>query len=286
VKNAVPALLCVAASFATSVGAAVDPAPILRAEYAFAAAAASRGIRDAFLEYAAADGVLFRPRAVNAHEFMSAAPAAQSRLEWYPAFAALAASGELGFTTGPWVARREANGPAVAQGHYLTVWKEQPGGAWRYVLDHGVSHEATGAQPAALSAGTESGSDPKFTTFSRRDTALDELARANDDLDAALIVDGPLVLADYLDDMSRLYREGSLPVLGAAAAREFLADDAGRIAAQRAGIDVARSGELGYTYGYGRTTQDDATGNLVYVRIWQRVGGAWRILVDLETPLP
>jgi len=286
VKNAVSALLYLAASLATPASAAVDPAPILRAEYAFAAAAATRGLRDAFLEYAAPDGVLFRPRAVSAHEFMSAAPATPTRLEWYPAFAALAASGDLGFTTGPWVVRREAGGPAVAQGHYLTVWKQQQGGAWRYVLDHGVSHEALTSQPAALSAGTESGNDPGFTTFSRREAALEELARANDDLDAALIVEGPLALTTHLDDMSRVYREGALPVLGVAAARASLAEEGARIAAQRAGIDVAQSGELGYTYGYGRTARDDAAEDRVYVRIWQRVAGAWRILIDLETPLP
>ncbi|HSN72529.1 MAG TPA: DUF4440 domain-containing protein, partial [Steroidobacteraceae bacterium] len=161
-KNPLRALSCLILSLAGIADAGVDPSPVLRVEYAFAAAAASRGVRDAFLEYAAPGAVLFRPRAVDAREYLEAAPATPGRLEWYPAYAVLAASHDLGFTTGPWVARKEEGGPVVAQGHYVTIWKQQPGGAWRFVVDHGVSHPALEPPPTALSAGTESGSDIKL----------------------------------------------------------------------------------------------------------------------------
>jgi ketosteroid isomerase-like protein len=50
-----------------------------------------------------------------------------------------AASGDLGYTVGTatFTARRDG-APSVAHTAYLTVWKRQPGGEWKYVFDGGV----------------------------------------------------------------------------------------------------------------------------------------------------
>lgn len=53
---------------------------------------------------------------------------------WEPEHGTVAASNDLAFTTGPaW--SRKAPRPAVIPGKYFTIWKRQPDGTWRYVID-------------------------------------------------------------------------------------------------------------------------------------------------------
>jgi len=286
-KNSVRALGAMLIALSLPAVADVDPAPVLRAEYAFAAAASARGVRDAFLEYAASDAVLFRPRAVNAHEHLEAAPPIQSRLEWYPSFAVLATSRDLGFTTGPWLARPAVDAPAVAHGSYVTVWKRLDGGAWRFVIDHGISHEPAAEPPTALSAGTESSGDVEPVVFSERGPALDALAGVNDELDAALSqAEAAAGRSELYSDDVRVYREGVIPAIGLTQARALLESSVARGPARRRGIDVAHSGDFGYTWGYLSPAAPSPRTEHVYVRLWQRVSGEWRLLLDLETPLP
>jgi ketosteroid isomerase-like protein len=87
--------------------------------------------------------------------------------------------------------------------------------------------------------------------------------------------------ARYADEAIRLLRTDIFPVIGAGAVRRFLADtgEAG-VTEQTAsveGLDVAASGDLGYTYG----TVDDA----VFLRIWKRnSNGSWVIVLDASIP--
>ncbi|MGH7539727.1 MAG: DUF4440 domain-containing protein [Gemmatimonadota bacterium] len=61
------------------------------------------------------------------------------RLDWEPARAELAASGELGYTIGSYQRTHVVEGDTIiGTGTYLTVWRRQPDGAWRVELDLGV----------------------------------------------------------------------------------------------------------------------------------------------------
>ena len=59
------------------------------------------------------------------------------QLTWTPADAALAPSGDMGYTWGHYEGRgKDANGnPVLTGGRYITVWRKQPDGAWKVVLD-------------------------------------------------------------------------------------------------------------------------------------------------------
>jgi ketosteroid isomerase-like protein len=55
---------------------------------------------------------------------------------WTPEIGAVAASGDLGFTAGPVVLWRPADGAGAPAGaKYLTIWRRMPNGDWRYVVD-------------------------------------------------------------------------------------------------------------------------------------------------------
>jgi hypothetical protein len=79
---------------------------MIETEQAFSKTAEVKDTREAFMTFIADDGLLFRPRAVNGKKWMSEHPVPPSDkrplLAWQPNFAAVAAAGDLGFTTGPW----------------------------------------------------------------------------------------------------------------------------------------------------------------------------------------
>jgi ketosteroid isomerase-like protein len=60
-------------------------------------------------------------------------------MSWHPMFAMAAASGDLGFTIGESVSTsRGPSGAAVQRfTKYITVWRRQPNGRWKFVVDGG-----------------------------------------------------------------------------------------------------------------------------------------------------
>jgi hypothetical protein len=60
-------------------------------------------------------------------------------LAWHPVYASAAGSGDLGFTVGEYLlTARGPSGAAVQRvGKYLTVWKRQKDGTWKFLIDGG-----------------------------------------------------------------------------------------------------------------------------------------------------
>ena len=87
---------------------------MVKTEQAFSKMAEEKNTRDAFMAFIAEDGLLFRPGAVNGKKWMleHPSPAPQNPdkkplLAWQPKFAGMAASGDMGFTTGPWESKAD-----------------------------------------------------------------------------------------------------------------------------------------------------------------------------------
>ena len=120
-------------------------AELVKAETDFCARAARDGLPVAFAASIAPDGVLLaagyekRGEAVVRQEYAAARPGVT--LSWKPEIVDVAASGDLGYTTGHFELRIPGeNGaePTLRTGRYMTVWKRQPDGTWKFVLDGGV----------------------------------------------------------------------------------------------------------------------------------------------------
>lgn len=117
---------------------------LLKADRDFCAMAQTEGVAKAFVAFAADEVVLMRDKqppivgkaALEAHY-------AQSKggytLTWEPDKAEAGSAGDLGYTFGHWeLASKDAAGQESRQyGVYVTVWKRQADGRWRYVLDGG-----------------------------------------------------------------------------------------------------------------------------------------------------
>ncbi len=117
---------------------------LVETERAFSRAATEKGMKDAFIEYAAEDGLLFRRTVVNAKElWRQTNPPPTGLLMWGPSFADISRAGDMGYTTGPWEFRAKPTDTAAAgHGHFVTVWRKQADGTFRFALDIGIGHAA------------------------------------------------------------------------------------------------------------------------------------------------
>lgn len=124
---------------------------LVQAERAFAKMSVDTTQRQAFLANFADDGVWFDPGPSNTREALrtpppaaAAAEAAARTLDWEPVNGDMSASGDLGYTTGPWVRTVRGADRPPATGWFFSVWKRQGDGPWRVAADFGIPAPGSG----------------------------------------------------------------------------------------------------------------------------------------------
>jgi len=247
---------------------------LVRAERAFASLSIEKGMRDAFLANLNDESILFRPQAVPGKAWMEKSPPIAAQLSWEPAFADIAKSGDLGYTTGPWQVRRTPKDDPADFGHYVTVWKKQSDGVWKIALDIGISHPMA-PKPATVSS-------PPIGTAIEKNLSKRQVEAARDtirDLERRFPA-GAETYPGRFDAQGRLYRDGSTPIVGQPAIRKSLTGNKDAFIWSMRGMDVSGSGDLGFAYGTVefKTAQKPAS----YLRIWKRMpSGEWKVVLDL-----
>ena len=270
-------------------------APVVEAERAFAQRSIDEGMKPAFLAYAAPEGVIVNRRGlVNAIETWSQRdPAPTGLLTWWPTYADVSQAGDLGWTTGPFEFREKPTDEKPADtGHFFTVWRKQPDGAWKWVLDLGVRHPAPATTETALTypAALRNNARPAGPWPADAEAARQSLAEAERTLSDASASEGfRTALLAHADDSLRLYRQGTYPVVGKASVAKAIKVLGEFITWKPSKADVSASGDLGYAYGTYelRAKQSDekpaAQGH--YGRVWKRDrGGPWRIVFNVVNP--
>lgn len=247
-------------------------------ERAFAAAARVKGIRDAFLEFFT-DDAMFEPGAGLAMEQLrrqKSEPFSVRELVWEPRTGDVAASGELGWLTGPGTFVNHATADKTPRySNYLSIWRKEPDGRWRVFIDLGTGLTA----PAAFAPGfTRFAFDSRYAGPEGKQAATTGLIDADRAFNARIAADGAAkVYGRVLAPGARVHRQGVGSLSDAAALKWFEEQAQGMTATTKTG-ESAQSGDLGYTYGtYRLGGQKPAT----YLRIWSRqADGAWRVVVD------
>jgi ketosteroid isomerase-like protein len=274
-----------AANLATSPHCAADKSALrsmLESEYAFALKARA-SVRDAFLEYLAEDSLVLQPGPKPGRAVYTAAKESTAQLQWYPATADIAASGDLGFTTGPWV-YTGASG-AKATGHFLTVWQRDAGCRWSVLLDGGIENAAPAADEPKLLPDQVSYLQPAPPP--QRFIGNDAPGNAISDFQAAANQAG---FAGALRTYGRtgdfiFYTDQHLP-MGVAAATVYLAAHEVTGTWKEAARGRAADSTLLYTVGEIADSHGQSTH--VYEEIWQydpKVSN-WGIRVLMINPLP
>ena len=266
-------------------------APVVEAEHAFAQYSIDHGMKDAFINFAAPDGVLFRRGPVNAIEmWKSRNPAPTALLTWWPSYADISAAGDMGWTTGPFEFREKPTDEKPAgTGHFFTVWQRQPDGNFRFVVDLGIEHPAPSAPETALTYPVWLKKGKTAAASSEVEAARRSLADAERSLAEESASKGMrTALLSRADETLRLYRQNAFPVVGREAVRKTLMTMTEFIRWETLKTDVAASGDLGYAYGtYALMPQGSERpseqGN--YARVWRRQGeGPWRVVFNVATP--
>ncbi len=258
---------------------------VIAAELAFAAQAKQEGSKAAFLAYSAPNAfVADNGTLASAQEIWTARPPQPNNcLVWYPVLADAAQSGDLGYTTGPWT-MLQSERPQAA-GEYVTVWRKQPDGQWKYVVDMGIARVGTAPPQANLVPGPHLAAAVATPSTAPSNILLD-LDRK---FDAAELLKPGATYQQYLSEEVRLYRPGLSMMHGLAAMANMKNLDRGYLFTPTTGY-LAAAGDLGYVVGTlhrggAGTKRPEETGS--YLRIWRREAVAgWRMVVEIFNLTP
>jgi ketosteroid isomerase-like protein len=268
-----------------------DIGMMVETERSFSQMSEQAGTRAAFATFIADEGILFRPHAVVGKKWMQEHPLPPSQtrplLTWEPIFAAISSSGDLGYTTGPWQYKNDIkDAKPSAFGNFMTIWKKQANGKWRFVLDLGISNPEPGSQTEpAFSPHALTGQFAAVDVAASRTDLLNEeraLSKASNERGAAEAF--PL----KADVDVRVFREGAMPFVGRDAAARAMYPSSTVWTWTPAFADVSQAGDLGYSYG-AYELRDKKTGAISesgnYARVWKKVGGRWRVVIDVANPV-
>jgi ketosteroid isomerase-like protein len=77
------------------------------------------------------------------------------QLTWTPTDATMGPSGDIGYTWGHFEGQsKDANGnPVSVSGRYITIWRKQPDGNWKVVLDAGANEPAAAGDCCKVPSG-------------------------------------------------------------------------------------------------------------------------------------
>jgi len=275
---------------------------LVDAERAFAALAQRTNFRDAFLEYFV-DGMRgFEGEDIKAQLRGRPAPPADLEFWWEPRYGDLARSGELGWLTGP-VRRRlpSRNSGKPSFSNYASIWKRQADGRFKVILDVGVDIP----ELAPFAPGfTRVPMPSRYTGPDAPERASATLREADESPTRAAQRDGlARAYGQTMAPFVRLHRGGRMPMTTSDAARAWLETRPAWSGGDTRVAEVARSGDLGYTWGtYSSPAAGPPTAEARpvsaeadpisaeaghYVRVWSRdAAGRWWLVLDILQPRP
>lgn len=272
-------LLALALAFATAApagaqGGALDE--VIAAERAFAAQTRERGFKPGFLAWVADDAFVFRPAPTPARADIEAQPDAPTPgppLFWWPTFAGVANSGDLGFTTGG----------ATIPVRYFTVWQRQRDGRWRWLYDGGPPQATplpggADAEVLRLPAATAAAGSPE--------QALAEIAPLEAELAAHAAEDAAAARLRFLAEDGLVAGSPQHARPGRDGQSEELARQPARQDQRPLGGVASSAGDLAFTWGEVRWSRGEEPRWGHYARIWQNRREGWRLVAEILVPAP
>jgi len=114
---------------------------MMNADRAFSLMSEKQGLRKAYTEFIDSNGVLLRPGALpmaggDAVDYITQSNDTSFLMTWEPKDASISASGDMGYTYGVYSLKPKAE-DSVYYGSYVTIWKKQADGRWKFVLQSG-----------------------------------------------------------------------------------------------------------------------------------------------------
>lgn len=260
---------------------------LVATEEAFIKMAKEKNTRDAFLFFLHDDAVTVGPYGlVTGKEQLKKQPVNDSWLSWNVMYCDISSGGDLGYNVGPWkFFAHRADSLPVAWGHFHSIWRKQPDGTWKNMLDFGISHDSL-----EVSETLHSSSIPlkALTVPTPALEATVSLMNQEKSFLAAVNTEGLSVYNKFASKEIRFARQGEQPIITAADKAAFLKRKSLYFNQVLVDGGIASSGDLGYVYGTADALAfvDDKqeTKQAVYLRIWKKEDGKnWKIALDVMT---
>jgi ketosteroid isomerase-like protein len=241
---------------------------MIRAEKSFAAYSVLHGTNEAFLRFADTTSIMFaNGEPVNGYELWQHREKKPGVLNWRPRYAEMAASGDFGYTCGPWTFQPGTTADkVVANGYFFTIWKKNSAGEWKFILD----------------VGTDTGPVMADTTVQVQQTETRKgverlMLEAEADFIRLYTMDSIKAYALFSSPNALLVREGA----GFEDIQNLLQASSeaneGLTTFSALGSGLAPSGDLGFVYGTATLNGKKET----YLRIWRHESKGWKIALQL-----
>lgn len=243
---------------------------VIKAEKSFAAYALQHNTKDAFMLFMdSANSVEFSEGDVKkSYEKWSLRKPDSTRLIWRPAFAGIAVSGDIGFTTGPWEYRKSAKEPIISTGNFATIWFNNGDGNWRYLVDIGTEGSPAYAADTIqklTSTYSDIGAEDAMTT-DRKFIQQYESLRTD-------------VFKNFVTADSWFVLQGKQPLKGAQQILGSLSAIPTNMQFIQMGGGTSSAGDIAYVYGSVR--HGTVIGN--YLRVWQKTKDGFKLVLMVLT---
>jgi hypothetical protein len=239
-------------------------------ERTFSAEAEKVGTRDAFLHFFAGECIGFYPAPQNARRYWQVHGPTRGVLSWSPTFVRVSASGELGFSTGPWEYRKAKDSAAIAFGYFGSIWRKNDDGTWNVILDIGgdipgplPGEEELNCSSLPTRIPCEGGTEKKLQDIERE--YAERVSKVG-------IGSG---LKEFCSADVRVYRDGTFPKIGGGTTEE-IKTPAAACRFEPAGSGVSKAGDFGYVYGVVVSAVSDSS---AFLHIWTR-RDTWKLQAD------
>ncbi|HEV7330734.1 MAG TPA: nuclear transport factor 2 family protein [Flavisolibacter sp.] len=241
---------------------------MIRAEKSFAAYSVLHGTKDAFLKFADTTAIMFnKGEPVDGYQLWLGREKRPGVLNWRPRYAEIAASGDFGYTCGPWTFQPQTTADKiVATGYFFTVWKRNSEGEWKFILDVGTDAGPAMEDTTVLMQGAETRKGAEIT-----------MLEAESDFIRMFKIDSAKAYQLFLSGNALLAREAT----GFQNKQKLLQASSntnkGITAFSALGSGLAPSGDLGFVYGTATMNGKKEA----YLRIWRNEPKGWKIALQL-----
>jgi ketosteroid isomerase-like protein len=241
---------------------------MIEAERNFAASAAINSVKQAFLLYMDKEAIEFEQgQVVKSHALWTSRTEDKVVLKWQPQFAEVSASGDFGYTTGPWTFQASKQDTITGRGQSTTIW-HYVDGQWKFLLDIGNDYRKVNHTR-----------DVEEIKFKKKKKGSDQAAllAVEKEFAAACTRDIKAAHNQYLSENSIINRNGHLPAFSDQDRQLVVSTLPAGIQFNVSDSHIAPSGDLGYVYG---TTNLNGRRD-VFLHIWRYEKDGWKLALEV-----
>lgn len=246
---------------------------LIQAEKNFAAYSVVHSTKEAFLKFMDSSSVMFdNGKPVKGIEFWNKREKNTSVLNWRPQYAEISASGDFGYTTGPWTFQNSVNDSVTARGQYITVWHLNNNGEWKFLVDLRINNT-----PADTTIELRIIDTPKQAGNEKGIPHIAPLVAAENNFNKLFTKKKARAYKAWLSKESILNRNGFLPAVISTDRQAIIDLTPSSINYSMNGWGISPVPDMGYTYG--TTIINGKPEN--YLRIWRNEETGWKIAVEV-----